>query len=131
MATSTNRLRHMKARTLAGVAGSIAAAALVVGMAVPAQADPDTDFANQLHTYGIYGPKDYNAWLGKIACQRLDNNIDHDAYQSAKFVATNLSRQNATQQNWQFLGAAIDFYCPDKRSVLEYAAHQSQTGVRA
>lgn len=131
MATSTNRLRHMKARTLTGVAGSIAAAALVVGMAVPAQADPDTDFANQLHTYGIYGPKDYNAWLGKIACQRLDNNIDHDAYQSAKFVATNLSRQNATQQNWQFLGAAIDFYCPDKRSVLEYAAHQSQTGVRA
>ena len=30
MATSTNRLRHMKARTLAGVAGSIAAAALAM-----------------------------------------------------------------------------------------------------
>jgi Protein of unknown function (DUF732) len=96
-----------------------------------AHADPDTDFANQLHTYGIYGPKDYNAWLGKIACQRLSNNVDHDAFQSAKFVATNLSRQNATQQNWQFLGAAIDFYCPDKRAVLEDAAHQSQTGDRA
>ena len=84
-----------------------------------------------MHTYGIYGPKDYNAWLGKIACQRLDNNVDHDAFQSAKFVATNLSRQNATEQNWQFLGAAIDFYCPDKRSVLEDAARQSQQGARA
>ena len=114
---------------------ALAAAGIGIAVAVSnsatAYADPHTDFANQLHTYGIYGPKDYNAWLGKIACQRLDNNIDHDAYQSAKFVATNLSRQNATQQNWQFLGAAIDFYCPDKRSVLEYAAHQSQTGVRA
>lgn len=96
-----------------------------------AYADPDTDFANQLHTHGIYGPKDYNAWLGKIACQRLSNNVDHDAYQSAKFVATNLSRQNVTQQNWQFLSAAIDFYCPDKRSVLDDAAHQSQPGGRA
>lgn len=114
---------------------ALAAAAIGIVAAVsgsgPAHADPDTDFANQLHTYGIYGPKDYNAWLGKIACQRLDNNVDHDAYQSAKFVATNLSRQNATQQNWQFLSAAIDFYCPDERSVLEDAAHQSQAGARA
>jgi hypothetical protein len=114
---------------------ALAAAAIGIVAAVcgsgPAYADPDTDFANQLHTYGIYGPKDYNAWLGKIACQRLDNNVDHDAYQSAKFVGANLSRQNATQQNWQFLSAAIDFYCPDKRSVLEDAAHQSQAGDRA
>ncbi|RUP33326.1 MAG: DUF732 domain-containing protein [Mycolicibacterium sp.] len=114
---------------------ALAAAAIGIVAAVSgsgtAYADPDTDFANQLHTYGIYGPKDYNAWLGKIACQRLDNNVDHDAFQSAKFVATNLSRQNATEQNWQFLGAAIDFYCPDKRSVLEDAARQSQQGARA
>ena len=114
---------------------ALAAAAIGIVAAVSgsgtAYADPDTDIVNQLHTYGIYGPKDYNAWLGKIACQRLDNNVDHDAYQSAKFVATNLSRQNVTQQNWQFLSAAIDFYCPDKRSVLEDAAHQSQAGARA
>jgi hypothetical protein len=116
-------------------APGLAAAAIGIVVAVSgsgtAYADPDTDFANQMHTYGIYGPKDYNAWLGKIACQRLDNNVDHDAFQSAKFVATNLSRQNATEQNWQFLGAAIDFYCPDKRSVLEDAARQSQQGARA
>ena len=114
---------------------ALAAAAIGIVAAVSgsgtAYADPDTDFANQLHTYGIYGPKDYNAWLGKIACQRLGNNVDHDAYQSATFVATNLSRQNTTQQNWQFLSAAIDFYCPDKRSVLEDAARQSQQGARA
>jgi len=93
-----------------------------------AQADPDTDFAGQLHTYGIYGPKDYNAWLGKIACQRMRNNVDGDVYQSATFVATNLARQNTTEQNWQFLSAAIDFYCPDKHAMLEDVA---RTGGRA
>jgi hypothetical protein len=44
-------------------AASIAAA---VNFAAPAYADPDTDFANQLHSYGIYGPRDTNAWFGKI-----------------------------------------------------------------
>lgn len=118
-------------RAVPGLAAAAIGMVAAVSGSGTAYADPDTDFANQLHTYGIYGPKDYNAWLGKIACQRLDNNVDHDAFQSAKFVATNLSRQNATEQNWQFLGAAIDFYCPDKRSVLEDAAHQSQAGARA
>jgi ribose transport system permease protein/erythritol transport system permease protein len=44
---------------------------LIAGLAVarPAHADPDTDFANQLQ--GIYGPKDYNAWIGKNVCKRL------------------------------------------------------------
>ncbi|MUL67146.1 hypothetical protein BOO86_21915 [Mycobacterium sp. CBMA 234] len=121
--------RHHRALHSLAVAGI--GIVVAVSNSAAAHADPDTDFANQLHTYGIYGPKDYNAWLGKIACQRLANNIDHDAYQSAKFVATNLSRQNATQQNWQFLTAAIDSYCPDKRSVLADAAHESQTGGRA
>lgn len=101
---------------------------VAVGGSATAHADPDTDFAGQLHTYGIYGPKDYNAWLGKITCQRMGNNVDRDAYQSAKFIATNLSRQNSTEQNWQFLGAAIDFYCPDKHSVLEDAARGPQVG---
>jgi hypothetical protein len=103
---------------------------MAVSGSAAAHADPDTDFAGRLHTYGIYGPKDYNAWLGKIACQRMNNNVDHDAYQSAKFVTGNLARQNTTVQNWQFLGAAIDFYCPDKRSVLERAAQQPNAGDR-
>ncbi len=124
MATSTNRLHHMKARTLAGVAGSIAAAALAVGMAVPAQADPDTDFANQLHTYGIYGPKDYNAWIGKITCQRLDNNVDHNATDSAAFLKKNLPRNSSSEQQvYQFLNAAFDTYCPDKHDLLVALAH--------
>ena len=54
--------------------------------AAPAQADIDTDFANELHTYGIYGQKDYNAWIGKLTCKRLDNGLDADAYKSAQFV---------------------------------------------
>jgi Zinc-binding dehydrogenase len=46
-------------------------AAATVTLAAPAHADVDTDFANQLHGYGIYGPRDYNAWLAKITCERL------------------------------------------------------------
>jgi hypothetical protein len=41
--------------------------------AVPAHADVDTDLANQLHAYGIYGQRDYDAWLAKINCERLDD----------------------------------------------------------
>lgn len=119
MATSRNRLRHMKARKLVGVAGSIAAVALAVGAAIPAHADPDTDFANQLHTYGIYGPKDYNAWIGKITCQRLDNNVDHNATDSAAFLKKNLPRASSSEQQvYQFLNASFDTYCPDKHGLL-------------
>jgi hypothetical protein len=37
-------------------AGGTTAATIM--LAVPARADVDTDFANQLHTYGIYGQRD-------------------------------------------------------------------------
>ena len=53
-------------------------------LAAPAHADVDTDFANQPHGHGIYGPRHYNAWLGKITCDRLGNGIDADAYKSAR-----------------------------------------------
>ena len=57
---------------------SIVASAIVPVMvfAAPAHADPDTDFAKELHTYGIYGQKDYNAWIGEITCKRLNNGVD-------------------------------------------------------
>jgi hypothetical protein len=97
-------------------------AALVV--AAPASADPDTDFANELHTYGIYGQKDYNAWIGKITCKRLDNGLDQDADTSAKFVFTQLAKGSTTEQAWQFLAAALRTYCPDKLAILQAAAQQ-------
>jgi hypothetical protein len=99
-----------------------------VGFAAPAAADPsfdrdpDTNFAHELHTYGIYGQKDYNAWIGKLVCKRLYNNVDHDAFASAKFIGDNLDRHNSTQQNWQFLGAALNYYCPDQRVILDQVA---------
>ena len=43
----------------------IGAVAAGLAFAAPAHADPDTDFTSELHTYGIYGQKDYNAWIGK------------------------------------------------------------------
>ncbi len=93
-----------------------------LALAAPAQADPDIDFANQLHGFGIYGQRDYNAWLGKIACKRLDRGVDGDAYASAYFIERNLPRDSTSAQAFQFLGAAINIYCPDQVGVLQAAA---------
>lgn len=102
------------------------ALAVAIGCAVAtpavAHADPDTDFAAQLHGYGIYGQRDYNAWIGKITCKRLYRGVDADAFESARFVADQLPKGSTTEQAWQFLGAAISFYCPDQTVVLERAA---------
>jgi uncharacterized protein DUF732 len=100
----------------------IAAVAAGLAFAPPAHADVDTDFTNELHTYGIYGQKDRNAWIGKITCKRLRNGVDPDAYKSAWFVQTNLQKDTTTEQAWQFLGAALRTYCPDKMPILEQAA---------
>jgi len=112
----------MKGIHLASIAAAAIAPALV--FAAPAHADPDVDFANELHTYGIYGQKDYNAWIGKITCKRLYNGVDQDADKSAKFIFVQLQKGSTTAQAWQFLGAALRTYCPDQLPVLERAAAQ-------
>lgn len=109
----------MKSTTLAA-----AVMGLAVALAAPAQADPDIDFARELHSYGIYGPRDYNAWLGKIVCERLEKGVDGDADKSVRFITPNLQKGTNQAQAWQFLGASIRTYCPDKRPVLEQAAAQ-------
>jgi hypothetical protein len=43
----------------------IGAVAAGLAFAAPAHADPDTDFTSDLRSYGISGPKDYNAWIGR------------------------------------------------------------------
>lgn len=60
-------------RTVLGIAAVAAGLTFVA----PAHANVDTDFADELHTYGIYGQKDYNAWIGKIVCKRLRNGRGH------------------------------------------------------
>jgi Protein of unknown function (DUF732) len=104
----------------------VAVVAAAVSLAAPVHADVDTDFANQLHVYGIYGPRDYNAWLGKITCNRLGNGVDADAYKSAAFLSKNLPRNSTTAQTWQFLNAAINTYCPDQMPVLTSASGPRQ-----
>ena len=100
------------------VAGTSAALAL----AVPAQADDyDAPFNAQLHTYGIYGPQDFTAWLGKISCERIERGVDHDAHNSATFVQRNLPLGTTQGQAFQFLGAAIDHYCPENVSFIQQA----------
>jgi hypothetical protein len=96
--------------------------AAIVALAAPTHADPDTDFANQLHGHGIYGPLDYNAWLGKITCERLHNGLDTTADKSAHFALANLPRGSTTVQSYQFTAAAIGAYCPDQLSILTSAA---------
>jgi hypothetical protein len=118
----------MKGLRLASIAAAAIAPALV--FAAPVHADPDVDFANELHTYGIYGQKDYNAWIGKITCQRLDNGLDKDADMSAKFVFRQLGKDATTAQAWQFLGAALRTYCPDKLPVLQQVAGQPPAADR-
>jgi hypothetical protein len=96
--------------------------AATVALAAPAHADVDTDFANQLHSYDIYGPRDYNAWLAKITCERLGNGLDDTADKSARFLSHNLARGTSTAQTWQFLAAAITTYCPDQTPMLTSVA---------
>ena len=84
-----------------------------IALAPSAHADVDTDFANELHGFGIYGPKDYNAWPAKITCDRLGSGRDAGAEKSAEFLSHNLPRGTTTAQTWQFFGAAINIYFPD------------------
>ena len=102
----------------------IGVATVVTGLlcAAPAAADPDTDFANELHTYGIYGQRDYNAWIGKITCKRSYRGVDPDAFASANFVHMNLEKDTTTEQAWQFLAAALRTYCPEKLPILDVAS---------
>ncbi|KGI68320.1 DUF732 domain-containing protein [Mycolicibacterium rufum] len=103
----------------------IAAAALTVGAlgtAAPAAADPDTDFANELHVYGIYGQKDYNAWIGKIMCKRIYTGVDPDVFATAKFVHNQLEKDTTTDQAYQFVAAGLRTYCPEKLPILDAAA---------
>lgn len=109
----------MKSTTLA-----VAVIGLAVALAAPAQADPDTDFAHELHSYGIYGARDYNAWMGKITCERLEKGVDGDAAKSTRFILPNLPKGSTEAQSWQFLGASINTYCPDQKPVYERAAGQ-------
>lgn len=102
------------------ILASVGAAAIT--LAAPANADVDTDFANQLHTYGIYGPKDFNAWIGKIQCKRLNTGLDANAGEAAAFLKTNLGKTTTEQQAYQFLNAAINSYCPDQRPVIDSLA---------
>jgi hypothetical protein len=100
--------------------------AAVVALAVPVHADPDAGFSDQLHASGIYGPRDYHAWLGKIVCERLRDDVDTSADKSAHFVLINLPRGSTTAQSYQFLAAAIGTNCPAQVPVLTTAAARHQ-----
>ncbi|SPM32969.1 hypothetical protein MRAB57_772 [Mycobacterium rhizamassiliense] len=115
-------------------------AAAAIGLAAPALADPanppiptprtpsppsdyDAPFKNTVNSFGIYQPQDQLAWLGKITCDRLGRGVDHDARQSATFIQRNLPRGTTEGQSLQFLGAAVDHYCPDQVGVVQAAGN--------
>ncbi|MGV0815838.1 DUF732 domain-containing protein [Mycolicibacterium boenickei] len=115
----------MKRGTIAAAAAAAVVAVVPMGAAAPvAHADPDQEFAEQLHTYGIYGQKDYNAWIAKIMCKRLRNGVDADAFASARFVHAQLNKDTTTDQAWQFVGGAIPAYCPEQAPALQRAADE-------
>lgn len=102
-------------------------AAAAIAIAAPAQAAPSNDydypFKETVNGFGIYGPQDQLAWLGKITCDRLGRGVDTDAYKSANFIQKNLPRGTSQGQAMQFLGAAVDHYCPDQVGVVQAAGH--------
>jgi hypothetical protein len=49
--------------------------------------------------------------------------VDHDAYKSAQFIQRNLPLGTTQGQSFQFLGAAVDHYCPDQVGVVQRAGH--------
>jgi hypothetical protein len=109
----------MKGKGLAGIAGLAVAA---VALAAPAQADDyDYVFKQTINRFGVYGPQDQLAWLGKISCDRIGRGVDGDAYKSATFIQRNLPRGTSQGQAFQFLGAAIDHYCPESVGFLQRA----------
>lgn len=103
------------------------ATAAAVELASPANADVDTDFANELHVYGIYGQRDYNAWIGKIVCKRMRTGLDANAFEAASFLNANLDKEADEQQVYQYLGTAIRFYCPDLQPALDALAGPAST----
>ena len=101
----------MKGTRLATI---VATAGAAIALAAPAQADDyDYVFKNTVNAFGVYGPQDQLAWLGKISCDRIGRGVDGDAYKSANFIQRNLPRGTSEGQAFQFLGASIDHYCPD------------------
>ena len=105
-----------------GLAAGAVMAASAIAFAVPAQADDwDYPFNKELQAYGIYGSQDYNAWLAKISCERITRGVDGDPYKSATFIQRNLPRGTTEGQAFQFLGAAINQYCPDQVGFIQRA----------
>jgi hypothetical protein len=104
------------------LAAGVAVAAAAIALAAPAQADDyDYPFKITVNGFGIYGPQDQLAWLAKISCDRLNRGVDTDAYKSAYFIQRNLPRGTTEGQALQFLGAAIDHYCPNQVGVVQAA----------
>lgn len=116
---STSRAENCKIQHMKAAGFAVVAIAAAIGLASPAYADLDTDFNNQVHEYGIYGPFDYNPYLAKIACRRLGDGVDPDAAASARFISRNLPRGSTQVQSYQFLGSAISIYCPDLAPKLQ------------
>jgi hypothetical protein len=111
----------MKGTRLATI---VAMAGAAIAVAAPAQADDyDYPFKVTVNQFGVYGPQDQLAWLGKISCDRIGRGVDGDAYKSANFIQHNLPRGTTEGQAFQFLGASIDHYCPDQVGFLQRAGH--------
>ncbi|MEB3983602.1 DUF732 domain-containing protein [Mycobacterium sp. 663a-19] len=133
-------MRGTKLLTSLAMAATAAMAAGAIALQAPAQADPpptnppyptprtpspptdyDASFKNTVNGFGIYQPQDQLAWLAKISCERINRGVDRDPYKSADFVQHNLPRGTTQGQAFQFLGAAIDHYCPDQTPFIQSA----------
>ena len=114
-------MKGTKLATIGGVAAAAIALAAPAFASPPPSNDYDAPFKNTVNGFGIYQPQDQLAWLGKITCDRIGRGVDGDPYKSANFIQRNLPRGTTQGQAFQFLGAAVDHYCPDQVGFVQSA----------
>lgn len=114
-------MRGTKLATIGGLAAAAIALAAPALASPPPSNDYDAPFKNTVNGFGIYQPQDQLAWLGKITCDRIARGVDGDPYKSATFIQRNLPRGTTQGQSFQFLGAAVDHYCPDQIGFVQRA----------
>ena len=99
-------------------------AAAAISLAGPAQADDyDYTFKNTVTPSASSARRISSPGWRRSAVTGSARGVDGDPYKSANFVQHNLPRGTTEGQAFQFLGAAIDHYCPDEAGFLQAAGH--------
>ena len=96
-----------------------------VAVAPSAHADVDTDFADERHGYGIYGQRDYNAWLAKITCRRAGQRVRRQCREVRQIPVAPPATGHQHRANVTIPAAALS----DSTVTVTNPAHASPPGI--